>query len=120
MLEANPEHIEIAIALEIADLAVGYGAEFVKDDAVATDAKGRLNDRIWPHIIVEEAICQLGQRVRLFTAPFNAPMIVEGILDDQADVVPIGADPPRNTTFNSPKEPKRRDTGRGVPGHRTR
>ena len=119
MLEANFEHIEIAIALEVADLAVGNAAEVVKDDAVAADAEGRRNGRIWPHIIVEEPVCQLGQRVGLFAAPFDAPVLVEGILGEQADVMPIGADTPGYATLYSPKEPQGVDPRRGVPGHRT-
>src|SRR5258705_10622284 len=90
-LKPNLERIQVAVAFECANLAVGNQSQLVKHDAVAADAEC-LDAEIGLHVLGEQPIRQIRQSVGGITPPFDTPIGMYWIFGDQTGVVAVGAD----------------------------
>ena len=98
-LEPCPERFDAAITFERPDLAVGDAPQFVEHGTIATYAECCLDAGVRSHVLVEEPIGKLVQRVRFGTPPLDFPIGMQRIFAYQPGVLTVCADPPGYATL---------------------
>jgi len=73
-LKPSLERLQVAVAFECENLAVGNQSQLVEHDAVAAGTERCFDAEIGLHVLAKRAIGQFRQSVEVNAAPFDTPI----------------------------------------------